>query len=230
MTSDSPAGVFDRLSLEPLSTVDRIAEELRRALFAGELPPGTPLREVALADSLNVARSTVREALGVLVAEGLADRVAHRGTQVRALDHAAVADLTRARAVAETAGVRRWAEADDEARDGVRRALRDYAATAAAEPAPAEMAEAHLAVHRALVGLTGSQRLLDAADGWYAELRLTLAGLDRARANAAEQVHAHTALVDLLEQGRIDEAAAELAAHLEDARTSLTDELPPPPA
>jgi len=58
---------FRSLSLEHSSTVDRVAEELRRAVFDGELESGTPLREVALAESLAVSRSTVREALGVLV-------------------------------------------------------------------------------------------------------------------------------------------------------------------
>ena len=79
-------GPFSTLSLEPVTTVDRVAEELRRSLFEGELGPGTPLREVALAEALGVSRSTVREALGLLVAEGLADRVPNSGTQVRRLD------------------------------------------------------------------------------------------------------------------------------------------------
>ena len=84
--SDPAGNPFGTLSLEPVTTVDRVAEELRRSLFEGELGPGTPLREMALADALNVSRSTVREALGYLVAEGLADRVPNRGTQVRRLD------------------------------------------------------------------------------------------------------------------------------------------------
>ena len=67
------------LDLEHLSTVDRVADELRRAVFDGELESGTPLREVALADSLGVSRSTVREALAALVGEGLATREPHRG-------------------------------------------------------------------------------------------------------------------------------------------------------
>ena len=44
------------------------------AIFDGDLESGTPLREVAIAASLGVSRPTVREALTVLVAEGLATR------------------------------------------------------------------------------------------------------------------------------------------------------------
>src|SRR4249919_1998945 len=74
-----PADAFGTLHLEHSSTVDRVAEELRRAVFEGELESGTPLREVALADSLGVSRPTLREALALLVAEGLATREPVRG-------------------------------------------------------------------------------------------------------------------------------------------------------
>ncbi|MEZ5096558.1 MAG: GntR family transcriptional regulator [Nocardioides sp.] len=82
MSADGDQPAFPTLSLTLSSTVDRVAEELRRAVFEGELESGTPLREVALADSLGVARSTVREALGVLVAEGIATREPNRGVWV----------------------------------------------------------------------------------------------------------------------------------------------------
>ena len=56
--SSSP---FGNLSLEHSSTVDRVADELRRALFDGEIEPGTPLREIALAEAMEVSRSTIRD-------------------------------------------------------------------------------------------------------------------------------------------------------------------------
>ena len=101
---------FETLNLEHSSTVDRVAEELRRALFDGEVEPGTPLREVALADAMGVSRSTIREALGVLVAEGLATREPNRGVHVTEPDPASVHDVSAARPVLEVAGVRRWAD------------------------------------------------------------------------------------------------------------------------
>ena len=96
MPDQKPAkDAFAHLHVEPVSTVDRVADELRRALFDGELDPGTPLREVALAESLGVARSTVREALGVLVAEGLADRVPNKGTAVHDLSAEEIRDVLK---------------------------------------------------------------------------------------------------------------------------------------
>jgi DNA-binding GntR family transcriptional regulator len=220
-----PANPFGSLSLEPVTTVDRVAEELRRSLFEGELGPGTPLREMALADALNVSRSTVREALGYLVAEGLADRVPNRGTQVRRLDREQVRDVCRARAVIETAGVRHWSEAADTDRDEVRRALAAYSDLRHSDCTTAEFTAAHLAIHRALAGLTGSARLVSFVEVLHAEVRLALAQVDRARGNAAEQVHSHSHLLDLMEAGDLDAAAKELAEHLAEAEESLVDEV-----
>ena len=111
---------FETLSVEPVSTVDRVAEELRRALFDGELEPGTALREVALAASLGVSRSTVREAVGMLVADGLVDRIPNKGTSVHTLTEDGIRDICRARLVLETAGVSGWDAASEEARQAVR--------------------------------------------------------------------------------------------------------------
>lgn len=215
-----------QLELENSSTVDRAAEEIRRALFAGQLEPGTPLREVALSEAMGVGRSTIREALGTLVAEGLAVRVPHRGVAVKELTADDVRDVSRARAALESAGVRRWGEADEPDRRALRDALHTYttlARSAGARDDPASMTEAHLRIHRALVGLTGSERLLAASDALSSEIRLGLAHLDRTRANVRQQVAEHAHLVELLEGEDLDAAIAELDRHLGAAEHSLLE-------
>src|SRR6478736_3050553 len=212
--------MYDDLQFEHSSTVVRAADEIRRAIFAGQLGPGTPLREVALSEAMGVGRSTIREALAVLVADGVALRVPNRGVAVKELSDDDLADLSRARIALETAGVRRWPMAGGEERAALRTALEAYAAQARRTKDPAVLTEAHLQIHRALVGLNGSDRLLAAADGYSAELRVGLAHLDRVRGNIAEQVASHRTLVELLEAGRIDEAERELAAHLAAAEVS----------
>jgi DNA-binding GntR family transcriptional regulator len=212
---------FQNLRLEHSSTVDRVAEELRRALFDGEVEAGTPLREIALADAMGVSRSTIREALGILVAEGLATREPNRGVRVTELDPVSVHDVCSARAVLELAGVRRWREAGEDAREACRAALRDFAEAADSDASPAELTAAHLSIHRALVGLTESTRLVALAEALTAEIRLALAKVDRIRRNAGEQVHSHGALLGLLEAGDLEGAERELARHLEHAESSM---------
>lgn len=216
-----PVNQFRTLSLEHSSTVERVADELRRALFDGEVEAGTPLREQALVDAMGVSRSTVREALAILVAEGLAIREPNRGVHVTALDPESVHDVCTARAVLEVAGVRRWTSASEESREACRQALRDFAAAAEADASPAELTAAHLAIHRCFVGLTESSRLVALAESLTAEIRLALARVDRIRRNAREQVHSHATLLDLLDGGDVEAAATELSHHLEHAETSM---------
>ena len=111
----------------------------------------------------------------MLVAEGLADRVPNKGTQVRRLDPDQVRDVCQARVVIETAGVRRWNEADEPLRDDVRRALQAFSDLTDTDYTAAEFTAAHLDIHRALSALTGSARLVAVAESLHAEVRLALA-------------------------------------------------------
>jgi DNA-binding GntR family transcriptional regulator len=215
------------LDLEHLSTVDRVADELRRAVFDGELESATPLREVALADSLGVSRSTVREALAVLVGEGLATREPNRGVSVASPDPDSIRDVCRARLVLEIAGVRCWPEASEELRTGVREALAAFADAANTGASYQVLNERHLAFHLSLVALAGSPRLEAMAMSLYAELRLALAQVDRARQNAPDQAGSHTLLVELLESGDVPATVAELERHLAGAEVAILERLHP---
>ncbi len=219
-----PATPFPSLSLERASTVDRVAQELRRALFDGELESGTPLREVALAASLGVSRPTVREALGLLVAESLATREPHRGVAVASPAAASVRDVCRARWVLEGSGVQAWRQASPEARADVRTTLERYTTAVTEGAGYQELNERHLAFHVSLVALAGSARLVAMAEALMSELKLALAQVDRIRRNTHDQAESHAALVDLLEADRLegpDGAAAFLCAHLADAEVQI---------
>jgi DNA-binding GntR family transcriptional regulator len=221
-TAGSP---FQGLTLTHSSTVDRVAEELRRAVFEGELEAGTPLRELAIADSLGVARSTVREALGVLVAEGIAAREPNRGVSVASPDPASISDVLRARAVLEIAGARTWEDATDQARSEVRDALDAYMAAADGDASYQLLNERHLALHLSLVGLTGSPRLVAMAAALIGELKVALAQIDRIRRNAHDQAGSHAHLLDLLEAGDIEAAVADLEQHLIGADQAIREAL-----
>ena len=224
-TSTGGGSPFGSLSLEHSSTVERVADELRRAVFEGEIESGTPLREVALAESLGVSRPTVREALALLVAEGLATREPNRGVSVSSPDPESVRDVSNARVVLETAGVRNWNEASEESREAVRRALADYERAVAEDASYQELNQRHLTIHLSLVGLTDSPRLVSMAESIVAELRLALAQIDRVRRNARDQAGSHHHLLDLLQAGDVDAAVAELGIHLHGAEDAIIERL-----
>ena len=225
-TSAEPDGVpFGTLHLEHASTVDRVAAELRRAVFDGELESGTPLRELALAASLGVSRPTVREALTVLVAEGLATREPNRGVSVASPQPESVRDVCAARLVLEGAGIRRWREADDAQRALVHETLDAYIAATRADASYQELNERHLAFHVSLVGLTGSPRLVAMQENLVVELKLALAQVDRIRRNAHDMADSHAALVGLLDDDDIEGAHAFLVEHLSDAEDQIVEAL-----
>jgi DNA-binding GntR family transcriptional regulator len=217
---------FGTLHLEePHSTVERVADELRRAVFDGELESGTALREMALTESLGVSRPTVREALTMLVAEGLATREPNRGVSIASIEADSVRDVCRARRVLEGAGVRRWPDATDEQRELVRSSLDAYISAVHADASYQELNGLHLAFHVSLVGLSGSERLVAMAEALATELRLALAQVERIRRNAHDQADSHAALVRLLEDDDIDGASVFLDRHLTDAETEIIDAL-----
>ena len=87
----------------------RVKEELREAILAGKLEPGTRLRAEAVAERLNTSRTPVREALVLLAREGLVEIEPRRGASVRAFDAADLADLYDVRALIEPHAARRAA-------------------------------------------------------------------------------------------------------------------------
>ncbi len=220
---------FTTLSVEHASTVSRVAAELRRAVFEGELESGTPLREIALAESLGVSRPTVREALTVLVAEGLATREPNRGVSVATPRAESVRDVCRARWVLEGAGVQAWESADAVRRQRVRDTLDSYtAAVRGGEASYEELNERHLSFHVSLVELTGSPRLVQMAEALMDELKLALAQVDRLNRNAHDEAESHEGLVELLEAGRLegpDGAHEFLRKHIEDAEVEIIEAL-----
>lgn len=78
------------MSSKPATTIHKtrtafVLDSLRDAILSGELKAGEPLRQNLIAESLNVSRIPVREAMMQLEAEGLIDFEAHKGARVTPL-------------------------------------------------------------------------------------------------------------------------------------------------
>lgn len=79
----------------PSTLRQAVVDRLRDAIISGTIAPGTLLRETALAVSLNVSATPIREALGTLASEGLVEIEAHRLKRVTPIDFPATRDLLR---------------------------------------------------------------------------------------------------------------------------------------
>lgn len=69
------------LSHKPLK--EEIYDALHRQIIAGRYGPGDWLRQEDIASQMGVSMTPVREALDLLVAKGIAERVPYRGVRVR---------------------------------------------------------------------------------------------------------------------------------------------------
>lgn len=76
------ASIVEReLSHKPLK--EEIYDALHRQIIAGKYGPGDWLRQEDIASQMGVSMTPVREALDLLVAKGIAERVPYRGVRVR---------------------------------------------------------------------------------------------------------------------------------------------------
>jgi len=69
---------------------EAIFQKLRSLLVEGVITPGSKLNERELAESLNVSRTPIREAIKRLAADGLVELIANRGAIAVQLSHADV--------------------------------------------------------------------------------------------------------------------------------------------
>lgn len=100
------------MDAEPTSRTHatRALIDLRQRILAGQLPGGTRLFEVPLAEELDISRTPLREALSRLSSEGLLDRVQGGGFVVRSFALADVIDTIELRGVLEGTAARLAAE------------------------------------------------------------------------------------------------------------------------
>lgn len=88
---------------------DRVTDKVREAILRGDLGPGRKLTERELVELTGVSRTSLRDALRTLQAEGLVERSESRGVQVAVLSESVVSELYDIRAALEPAVVEMFA-------------------------------------------------------------------------------------------------------------------------
>lgn len=105
------------LNLRPLAPLperkslgQHVFEDLKRAIIQGEIRPGNRLVESRIAESLNISRTPVREAIHKLEREGLIDRLPRGGFSVPGLTREDIEETFGIRSVLESYAARLAAE------------------------------------------------------------------------------------------------------------------------
>ena len=94
---------------------NKIIAALRSAIETGILAPGTRLIEKDLCDQLNVSRTSLREALRELQAEGIFEQFSARGLTIGKISREDAENAYRIRSVLEALVVEQFIEKADEA-------------------------------------------------------------------------------------------------------------------
>jgi DNA-binding GntR family transcriptional regulator len=196
----------ENLTLRRTSTAQQVADGLSDAIMRGEMSPGAPIRESAIATSLGISRNTVREAVRMLEAGGLVRHTMHHGAAVIDPSPEDLAELYRARMTLELSAASVPRTAEELA--PVKAALHELMTTYESRD-PAAIAEKDLAFHAAIVAMLGSKRI----DEFYAQLArelrffLVVLSLEDHEFESQEGViEEHTSIMAALESGDPDRA------------------------
>jgi DNA-binding GntR family transcriptional regulator len=226
-SSPSPVGgptwSADQIGRVAAPLREQVVTLVRDAILGFRLEPGRRLVERELVEQLGVSRATVREVLRQLAAEGLVTVVPQRGAIVTALSPEDAADLYEMRASLEALAVQRFVQRATPGQvAALRVAVGEIERTADAGD-PQEQLHAKDRFYEVLLAGSGSTPLQQTLAGLQARVRLlratSLAQPGRPREAAAEL----RAVVDAVEAGDADAAAAACARHIHHAaRTALT--------
>ncbi|MCX4907436.1 GntR family transcriptional regulator [Streptomyces sp. NBC_00878] len=211
--------------LQRVTAVQALTEELRRQILSGDLPPGSKLPEVGLAEQFNVARPTVRTAVQHLVERGVLRRDTGRSAVVPELSGADVRDVYFAREAVELHVVDHLSAPgrSPQRLRQVRQAM-EHLQNLSADAPWSEVAEADLAFHTALVEAAESTRLDRLFHGLLEEVRMCLVQLEAHYPRRADLADEHRRILDALETQDAAVARKLMRAHLDSAVRALTDD------
>ncbi len=202
-------------SVRSSSLVEEAHRALHGAILRGDIAPGAPLFEAAVAREMGISRGPVREALRLLEQSGLVVHEANKGYRVASFTEADLRELAAIRLALESVAVResiRNAEVGPRLRgvlEQMQRAVKrgDRARTVALDRE----------FHETLVALSGQRRLLAVWAGLRDQIELAVAEISHLYPSMAGRAASHVPLLEAIEQGDLELALKALEAHIYDA-------------
>ncbi len=207
-------------AIQRQSTTSQAADAIRDAILSGQIPPGTPLREAALAAELGVSRNTIREAARLLESQGLVRYQMNRGIAVTEITADDIRDIYAARGAAEMAGADALTASRDPATYQQLTGLVEQIEYAFTRGDVAAVLEGDRLFHATLVAAAGSPRLSRFHAQLQQEQRLALTLAERSSRQLGRTADDHRDLLQAL-RATPARARAQLAAHLQAGAAEL---------
>lgn len=212
--SDSLRNAVRGVNIQRESTTEQVTAALRTSILCGQIKPGTPLREVALAEELQVSRNTIRESARILGAEGLVHYVMNHGIVVADVSVEDLDEIYAARYVVEQAGVDALIESRDSATlRKLSQIVRDLE-VATTKKQTFKILESDRDFHLTLVSSTANSRLRRFYEQMQQEQRLALSLAENSSHRLGRTEDDHRLLLEAIESGNRSRARAELQRHL----------------
>lgn len=201
---------------------ERIYAALRQEIMRCEIAPGTTLDAAAIARRYEVSKTPVRDAMQRLAADGLIAILPRSGYRVAPITFQAVHEILDLRAAIGPHAARqaaRYATPADIAE--LREIVREYAAPLDV----GAMQQVARRFHVAIARCSRNKRVIALSENLFDELERLLRFAIDFSVKAGEHSDEHTALVDAIEAGDGERAAAIETAHIRHAREFLIERL-----
>jgi len=196
------------------SLVGDIADRVTAMIASGALPAGARVAESFLERELGASRYTVREALRVLVTQGVLEKVPHSGCRVTRVDEARLRQVYAARLEIELLALPDAIAALALRPAGLGALDAALARLAAAAARGTDYAAADLAFHRAVMTLSGNDIACRLWDTLLPHVRIVRAILGERVPDLAAHVAEHRELRDVLAAGEAGAARQAWRGHL----------------
>ena len=204
---------------------EQVLKQLRQAILEMRLRPAQRLVERELIEQTGVSRTTIREVLRQLAAEGLVTTIPHKGTVVASPSLKAAAELYEVRAVLEGMAARQFAErATEEHMARIREAFAQIVASAEEEDAagPA-MLEAKKLFYDALFDGAANETLQEILQGLQARVMVLRRASLAQPGRPARTVEEVREIVRALEARDPERAAAACVDHVNQAARTILE-------
>ena len=203
---------------------DQVLEIVRNAILDFRYKPGQRLIERELIEQIGVSRTTIREVLRELDAEGLVTTIPQRGAIVVVPTPEEAADLYDVRASLEALAARRFVErASEEHFSTLGAAVGGFEAAVGVGAGTLELLRAKDAIYDVLLDGAGSAAIRSILGGLQARVRMlraaSLSQPGRPQRALAEMHRLH----DAVQARDGDAAAAACVAHIDAAATTGID-------
>jgi DNA-binding GntR family transcriptional regulator len=193
---------------------DHVAKIIRKMILNGTLKPGEKVNQVQLADSLNISRGPIREALRMLQNEGLIIHETNKGTYVTTLSYQDAYEIYTLRALLE-AKAAELAVPNLTEREFIRlEELLEEFEDALQDDDLEREARCDISFHQTIIGASKHQRLIhmhEQLDTQVGAMFLTVAS--KLPVRAAMVVENHRKLLDALKSKDIERVSKEFSDH-----------------